>query len=149
MPLTMADVTSALAPDEPDYLETARTLGVDAAPFLEDLAAGADPALAARAASLAAYLPVDVAVPILTRAAAHPQPAVRVAAAATLGVLGEAAREPAVTLLADADVSVRSWTLRALERIGVGPLRDQVTAVATTDPEPTIRAQAARLASSS
>ena len=147
MALTMADVTAALASDEPDYIEIARTLGVEAAPFLRELAAGEDPMYAARAVSLASFLPVEVAVPVVASAAAHPQPAVRVAAAAALGALGDAAHEPAEALLADPDVGVRSWTLRSLERTGVGALRTQLATVAASDPVPELRARAARLTS--
>lgn len=150
MPLTMADVTAALAADEPDYGAIATRLGSDAAPFLGELAAGADPMYAARAVSLASFLPAALAIPVVTRAVAHPQPAVRVAAAAALGALGDAAggaRGPASILLTDADAGVRAWTLRSLERTGVGALRAQVATLAGSDPVPELRAHAARLSS--
>lgn len=148
MALNQDQLVAALSASEPDYREIAAGLGREAGPWLRELAVRDDGPLAARAVSLAAYLPAEVAVPVVGDAAAHPQPAVRVAAAAALAALGEAGREPAARLLADADVGVRAWTLRSLEQAGVGSLRTQVAALAGSDPVPALREQAARLARS-
>jgi hypothetical protein len=148
MPPTTADVTSALAPDEPDYRSIAAQLGADAAPVLLELAGGDDAELASKAVSLAPYLPLGVAAPIVVSAAGHAQTAVRVAAAAMVGSLGPAASEPASRLLTDADVSVRSWTLRSLEANPIAELRAQLASLAVSDPSPQIRDHAARLMSS-
>jgi hypothetical protein len=148
MALSLDAVREALLPDEPDYLVIADALGVAAVPFLRTLAGGADPNLAARAVSLAAFLPADAASTVVSTAAAHPQPAVRVASAASLRALGatsSALSSATAALLADEDANVRSWTLRALTPGDVDVLRAQLTSLARTDDHVAVRAQAAAL----
>ncbi|GIH06510.1 hypothetical protein Rhe02_45770 [Rhizocola hellebori] len=108
MPVTHADVVNVLQPDEIDYPNAARHLSAEAVPILAEIAAGPDPGLASKAASLAGFLPGNAASVILPKAATHPNPVVRIAAAASIAHHAELL-ELADHLAKDPDEGVRRW----------------------------------------
>ncbi|MDX3534325.1 HEAT repeat domain-containing protein [Streptomyces sp. MB09-01] len=136
MPIARDDIISALLPDEPNYEAAAQYLGPEEAPVLADLAESDNVGLASKAASMARFLPADSARAILQRAAAHHDPVVRVAAAASLERQPELAEELAGQLLADPDAGVRKWTLRSLQAVRLAGWRNQVKALAATEQVP-------------
>jgi hypothetical protein len=133
------DVLSALRPDEPDYAAAASRLGAEAAPILAELAAGDNLEFASKAAALAGFLDIDAARSVLMSAARHPNPIVRVAAAAALEHKQTLVGELAASLLADPDAGVRKWTLRSLGTVRPTGLEDQIRTVALDDPVPALR----------
>jgi HEAT repeat protein len=133
------DVLGALLPDEPDYAAAASWLGPDAASILVELAQGDDVEFASKATSLAGFMNAEVARQVLVSAARHPDPIVRVAAAAALSQQPALISELAAPLLADADAGVRKWILRSLRTVGPTGLEDQIQALARDDPIPALR----------
>ncbi|MGW0584141.1 HEAT repeat domain-containing protein [Streptomyces sp. NPDC002920] len=121
-------------------------LGPEAAPFLEEIVAGEDVRLAPRAATVAAFLPADSSRAVLQGAAAHPDPRVRVAAAASLERQPEVAEELMGRLLTDPDLGVRKWTLRSLQVLAPVGYRDRVENLAATEQAPFLRELAREVA---
>ncbi|MGW7439592.1 HEAT repeat domain-containing protein [Streptomyces sp. NPDC054849] len=146
MPIARDDIISALLPDEPNYEAAAQFLGPEAAPVLADLAESNEIGLASKAASMASFLPTDSARAILQRAAAHHDPVVRVAAAASLQRHPKLAEELTRQLLRDSDVGVRKWTLRSLQTVMPMGYRDQVEGLAVTEQVPFLRELAREVA---
>ncbi|MEV6317920.1 HEAT repeat domain-containing protein [Streptomyces sp. NPDC051776] len=133
------DLVRALRAEVPHYAAIASSLGPEATPALEELAASDDTALASRAATVAAYLTPDSARTVLRRAAAHHDPVVRVSAAAALGRQPELSSELTGQLLTDTDPGVRKWTLRSLQTVRPVGYREQVAGLARSERVPFLR----------
>lgn len=141
MPVTLQQVVTQLDREEPNYAEAVR-LGPDALPHLATLVQGADLGLAAKAASLAGMLDAPGSPAVLTIAAQHRDPVVRVAAAAAAQRLRAIPPALADGLLADQDPGVRKWALHAVAaRPGAG-LRARVEQIMRADPDPGLRERA-------
>lgn len=131
-----------LLPDEPDYEAAARNPGPEASSILVDLAAGDDLELASKAASLAGFIEMEAARPVLTAAIAHTNPIVRTAAAASLEKHPALAGELAIPLLADPDTSVRKYALRAVGTARPRGFKEKVQALIDAEPVPALRERA-------
>lgn len=144
--MTMQQVRVYLDPDEPDYPAAALALGTDALPQLAELAAGDDPMLASKAVYLAGLIGGDEAPRILSRAAEHADPVVRVAAAASLRNLAdEAAADLGQQLIRDDDAGVRKVTARSVALLADRDLRARVRRAVEADPDEDIRSLADEL----
>ncbi|WP_331732715.1 HEAT repeat domain-containing protein (plasmid) [Streptomyces avidinii] len=139
MTLNKGDVIKALQSEEPDYPAVAASLGSQATPLLEEIAAEHDVGLASKATTVAGLLSVGSARVVLQRAALHQDPVVRIAAAASLERQPELANELMGQLLSDPDMGVRKWTLRSLKTLTPRGYRKQVEAMASTEEEPFLR----------
>ena len=145
MAVTMQDVLARIDPDEIDYPAAAAELGADALPLLEELVQGGDPMLASKAAYLASVISETGSARVVERAAQHPDPRVRVAAAAGLRNLPERDAEPEVDrLLDDDDVGVRKVALESAAAFDSPAMTRRVQRRAEEDPEPAIRELARR-----
>lgn len=144
--MTMEEVHAFLDPDEPDYAAATLALGSDALPHLAELAAGDDSMLASKAVYLAGLIGGDQAQPILTRAVEHPDPVVRVSAAASVqNVDDDAALELGRQLLDDEDAGVRKVAVNAAARIESADIRLTLREQARSDQDEFIRSLADRL----
>jgi HEAT repeat protein len=141
MPVTMEQVLSQLDREEPEYKRAAQ-LGRDALPHLLTLIQGADLGLAAKAASLAGLIDADQSAAVLEKAAQHPEPVVRVAAAAAASHLTTIPTSLAMGLLNDSDAGVRKWTLTALEGHNPPGVRRKVEEIMNADPDVGLRNRA-------
>jgi len=140
MALTIDDVRAEIDLDEINYPATAERLGPEALPLLQELADGSDPTLASKAVYLAGVISPDDAAPIVNQAAGHPDPVVRIAAAAGLSNLAEGdAENPLDRLLEDDDVGVRKAALKSAAAFETQPMNARVQQVAEQDPEPLMR----------
>jgi hypothetical protein len=109
----MAKVRNLLDVDEPNYKEAAK-LGEKAIPHLETLVREADPMLASKATYLASLIQSDRAIEVVKAAAESTDAVVRVAAAAAVRNMPEAATEEVLNpLMSDEDPGVRKAALRA------------------------------------
>jgi HEAT repeat protein len=134
MPTSLVTIVGMLRLDEVPYPTVAALVDDAVVDEVAALTTGADTDLAARAASLAAYLPPPLAARVCTAAAADGRHFVRAAAATALPALPmESAIELAATLLADPDEAVRVWTLRSVDRSGMAALGDRVRELARID----------------
>src|SRR4051794_40817028 len=145
MPVTMEQVREKLEPVEPDYTEAA-TLGPDAMPFLEQLAANdADPLFAPRAVHLASLIGGDHAFRVLLNAAHSQVTIMRVqAAAAARNLSNQDAEYILLKALDDSDFSVRNFaikSIRAMGAMGVIPvaIQGKIKTLSISDPEQFIR----------
>jgi hypothetical protein len=138
MPVSRRDVIDALTPVEIDYPGAATRLGAGATPALVELAGAEDAGLAARAATLAGYLDPVSAGQVLRAAIAHPDPAVRTAAAGALGRLPDLTGRLVAPLLADVDPAVRKWSLKTLEAVRPTGQRGRVEALLAAEPVPAV-----------
>jgi HEAT repeat protein len=129
--------------DEIDYPGLARDLGPDALPALREIAQDPNPTLASKAVYLASEIAGEEAAAILRQAGEHPEPALRVAAAAGLRNLDERQAEPTVdALLQDDDPGVRKVALRSAARMRSPRLHARVEEIADRDPDPAVRSAA-------
>jgi HEAT repeat protein len=144
MPVTREEVVTALLPDEPQYDEAARW-GADALPHLSELVRGDDANLASKAASLAVRIRDEASLRVLSEAAEHAHPVVRIAAAGELWRLGSLGIGPIVLkLLADPDPQVRLLAVTSAIRVPEpADVQDRLEAIALRDPVPDVRARAA------
>ena len=147
MPVTLEEVRAALAPDEPDYQRAAAALGVEALPHLATLVREGGLEMAAKAASLAAYIQDEGALQVLSMAAESKHPVVRVAAAAGLPRLADFNTENTlVALLDDVDPGVRRIALKsAPSKAGAAEVEARVARIADNDPTPWNRKLAAEV----
>ncbi|MFC6014706.1 HEAT repeat domain-containing protein [Plantactinospora solaniradicis] len=107
MSVSMERVRAALDPEEPNYPAAAQ-LGQEAVPHLEELVRGEDEMLASKAAYLASLIDAERARAVVSAAAEHPSPVVRVAAAAAArNLTAPGASEVLLNLVDDEDVGVR------------------------------------------
>lgn len=144
--MTMEQVRAFLDPEEPDYATAGVTLGPDALPHLEELAGGDDPMMASKAVYLAGLIGGDDARPILTAAAEHSDPVVRVSAAASVQNLDDdAALELGRRLLDDDDIGVRKVAVNAASRIESADVRNALQERVRSDQDEYIRSLADRL----
>ena len=144
MPVTLQDVVNELDREEPDYTQASR-LGAEALPFLRQLIQGTNLGLASKAAYLAGQINVQGSIQVLEVAAHHPDPVVRVAAAASARNITKLSPALATTFLNDADAGVRKWGLRTLEVHPPAGMRSNVEKIMNHDPEPSLREQARKI----
>jgi len=144
MPVTIEDVVNQLDREEPDYTQAAR-LGPAALPFVRQLIQGNNIALASKAAFLAGQISGEASMQVLEIASRHPDPVVRVAAAASARNVTGLSSTLASTFLNDVDPGVRKWGLRALEVAQPQGIRPSVERIMNDDPEPVLREQARKV----
>ena len=141
MLVTMEEVVNQLNRDEPNY-EQAAQLGEAAIPHLIALIHGGDVGLAAKATSLAGIMNVSQSAAVLETAAQHPEPVVRVAAAASAKNLTQVPTSLAMKLLGDFDAGVRNLTLKSLELQHTPGIRQKVAEIVENDPVAGLRERA-------
>jgi hypothetical protein len=139
MAVTEQQVRAHLDPEEPNYPAAAQ-LGPDALPVLEQLVRGPDPLLASKAAYLAALIPHENASRVLEAAAKSSDVTVRVAAAAGLRRLPDAAESLAMDLVDDHDEGVRKVALRSVKDKMTPRVRRKVQERASREHNPAMRA---------
>jgi len=144
MPVTLQAVLNQLDRDEPDYAQAA-ALGPDALPHLRQLVQEDDLGLAAKAAYLAGAINGDESPDIVALAARHPDPVVRVAAAASSKNLTRVTTALATTLLDDPDPGVRKWVLKTLEVHHPEGVKAKVESIMRDDPDTQLREQARKV----
>jgi hypothetical protein len=144
MPVAMQQVINQLDREEPDYTQAAQ-LGSEALPHLITLIQGGNLGLAAKAASLAGIINAGQSAAVLEIAAQHPEPVVRVAAAASVKNLTSIPTSLAMDLLNDSDVGVRKWTLNALEVHHLPGIRTKVEEIMKSDPDVGLRDRAKQI----
>lgn len=138
MPVTIEQVLAQLSQDEPNY-QQASQLGPDALPHLIRLVREGDPGLASKATYLAGFINADQSTVVVDLASRSPDAVVRVAAAASLGILSEIPVSPASSLLDDQDAGVRRLTLESLRIRRPPGFKVKVQGIATSDPDTTVR----------
>jgi HEAT repeat protein len=132
--------------DEINYPKLAGELGTQALPGLATIAQDPNIGLASKAIYLASLISGADAAPILRKAAQHPNPTVRVAAAAGLRNLDrEHAERGADPLLEDEDAGVRKVALQSAIAIDSPGMAAKVKRMAEEDSDPIVR-EAARSA---
>lgn len=144
MPVTMEQVLNELNRDEPVYGQAAQ-LGSEALPHLITLIQGENLGLAAKAASLAGIINVAQSAAVLEIAARHPEPVVRVAAAASAKNLTSIPTSLAMELLNDSDAGVRKWMLNALEVHHPAGIKTKVEDIMKNDPDLGLRDRAKQI----
>jgi len=144
MPVTIQDVVNQLDREEPDYTQAAR-LGPEALPFVRQLIQGDNVALASKAAFLAGQISGEGTLQVLEIASRHPDPVVRVAAAASAKNFTGLSTTLANTFLNDADAGVRTWGLRTLEVVQPEGVRPSVERIMKDDPDPVLRERARKV----
>jgi len=143
-PVTREQVRAVLNPDEPDYGSAAR-LGPGALPYLEEMTAGADASLAAKAVYAASLIRDRRSAAVVRSGSANRRAEVRVASAAAAGNLTrEAGTDILTDLLGDSDSGVRETALKTIKPAitGSAPPASALTRVrnmAATDPQAYIR----------
>jgi hypothetical protein len=130
--------------DEINYVQAAR-LGAEALPHLTTLIQGENTGLAAKAASLAGFINAAGSTAALEIAARHPEPVVRVAAAASARNLTSLPTSLAMDLLNDSDVGVRKWALKALEVHRPPSIKTKVEEIIKNDPDVDLRDRARQI----
>lgn len=114
MVVTREDVLAVLYPEEPNY-EKATLLGPEALPYLDQLAKGDDPGLAAKAASLSSLIQDQGSLEVLRSAAQSKHVVVRVAAALGSKNLKVAGIDTILeSLVKDTDESIRKHAAKSL-----------------------------------
>jgi HEAT repeat protein len=144
MPVTMEQVINQLDREEPVYGQAAQ-LGAEALPHLLTLIQGENLGLAAKAASLAGIINAGQSADVLEIAARHPEPVVRVAAAASAKNLTSVPTSLAMELLNDSDAGVRKWTLKTLEVHHPQGVRTKVEEIINSDPDVGLRDHARQI----
>ena len=143
MTITMAVVRSALDSEEPNY-ESAKSLGFEALPLLEELAASKDILLASKAVYLAGLINGELSSTILERAAIHENPILRATAASIVGQLNsKISNRLLLTLLNDSELSVQNTALKFLPPNLSSELTQSIERIAHEHTEPTIKKMAA------
>jgi len=148
MTVTMQQVLAELDREEPQYRDLA-ALGEEALPHLEMIVEADDPLRAAKAAYAASLIGGSGVAALLSKAATHPDPQVRIAAAhGYKNAAAEAPTEVLATLLEDDDAGVRKVALGTAGDLGRTELVDKVRAMASDDPHEFLRTAAADVARS-
>ena len=101
--------------------------------------------LAAKAACLAGAIDGEESPAVLEIAAHHPEPVVRVAAAASARNLTSVTVSLATTFLDDPDPGVRKWGLKTLEAHHPQGIKTKVETIMNEDPEMGLREQARKI----
>lgn len=140
----MADDVDALRQridlDEINYLKLAKELGSQALPALATIAEDPNIGLASKAVYLASMISGNDAAPILEKAARHPDPTLRVAAAAGLRNLDPEHAERGVDpLLEDDDASVRKVAAQSAAAVDSPGMKARMKRVAEEDSDPVVR----------
>ena len=144
MPVTMGQVINQLDREEPDYAQAAQ-LGSEALPHLITLIQGGNLGLAAKAASLAGLINAGQSAAVLEVATRHPEPVVRVAAAASARNLTSIPTSLTTDLLNDSDVGVRTWALKTLEVHHPPGIKAKVEEIMKNDPDVGLQDQAKQI----
>lgn len=144
MPVTIEQVINQLDREEPYYGQAAR-LGAEALPHLITLIQVSGVGLAAKAASLAGLINAGQSAAVLEIAAQHPDPVVRVAAAASAKNLTSMPTSLAMNLLNDSDAGVRNWALKALEVHHPAGIKIKVEEMMKSDPDEGLRDHAKQI----
>jgi hypothetical protein len=144
-------VLQLLDSEEPDYRAAAAEIGGDGWDVLEAMVQEDDVSIAARAASLVANLALNPAiasqaVPAIGKAAAHPDPNVRAAAALAASRVGAPTDDIVTDLLEDEDAGVRRIVFRGLAPPLAPPIAVVVQTLAAGDPDPAVQNTATGLA---
>lgn len=135
MSVTMKDVRFYLDADEVDY-PAAKALGPEAVPFLAELVAGQDLALASKAAYLAGLIRSKDSVDVIKDAATRDEPVMRVAAAASLRNLPELQAEKVMDLLVeDPDAGVRKVMVKSAQGFASVEVESRLRALTDDDDE--------------
>jgi HEAT repeat protein len=130
--------------DEINYPKLAGELGSEALPALATIAEDPNIGLASKAVYLASMISRADAAPILEKAAQHPDPTLRVAAAAGLRNLDPEHAERGVdALLDDDDASVRKVAMQSAAAVESPGMKARIKRVAEQDSDPVVR-EAAR-----
>lgn len=133
--------------DEPNYKQLAK-LGIQLLPHLSTLVQGTIVSRAAKAASLAGLIDSDRAVEVLSAAAKHPSPIVRLAAAGALREMKRpAAAAVLMALLTDKDSGVRKLAIKSASIRPNAALMAKIAELGSKDPAPGVRLVAATLRS--
>jgi hypothetical protein len=140
----MEQVINQLDREEPNYSQAAQ-LGSEALPHLITLIQGGNLGLAAKAASLAGIINAGQSAVALEIAARHPEPVVRVAAAASAKNLTSIPTSLAMEMLNDSDAGVRKWTLKALEIHHPAGIKTKVDEIIRNDPDVGLRDHARQI----
>src|SRR5262249_38770553 len=144
--IDLDQVRAWLDSDEPNYKKLA-TLGASVLPHLATLVRGTIVSRAAKAASLAGMIDDDRAVEVLSIAAKHPSPLVRLAAAGALRQMSRpAAASLLMTLLTDTDKGVRKLAIKSAAVRPNPALMAKIAELGSKDPAPGVRMVAAKLA---
>jgi HEAT repeat protein len=138
VPVTIDQVLSQLNRDEPNYQEAVQ-LGPEALPHLLRLVQGGNPDIASKATYLAGFINADQSTAVVDLAARSSDLLVRIAAAASLGNLGEIPTSPAASLLDDQDPGVRRLTLESLQTRRPAGFKSKVQEIAAKDPDEIVR----------
>jgi HEAT repeat protein len=126
--------------DEINYPKLARELGSEALPGLATIAQDPNIGLASKAVYLASLISGADAAPIIEKAAQHPDPTLRVAAAAGLRNLDPEHAERGVDpLLEDDDPSVRKVAMQSAGAVNSPGMRARIQRVAEQDTDPIVR----------
>lgn len=147
MPVTMQQVLAEIDKDEPDY-SAFPGLGPDALPHLRQLVEAQDPLRAAKAAYAASLIPGSASAEVLSKAADHPDPQVRVAVAHGLknpAAADAASNEVLAQLLDDTDSGVRKLALSTAGDLASPELRAKVAAMAEGDDADFVREAASEV----
>jgi hypothetical protein len=144
MPVTIDQVINQLDREEPNY-DQASHLGAEAIPHLVTLIQGENLGLAAKAVSLAGIINVEQSVTALNLAAQHPDPVIRVAAAAAAQNLTHLPTSLSVKLLSDSDAGVRKWSLKSIEVRQPAGIRERVKEIMMHDPDIGLRDRARKI----
>lgn len=144
MPVTMEQVINQLDREEPNYAQASQ-LGEEAIPHLIILIQGEDVGLATKAASLAGIINTDQSATALEVAVRHPNPLIRIAAAASAQNLTTIPSSLALELLDDSDVGVRKWTLKSLKIRHPAGVRERVEEIIRSDLDAGIRDRARQI----
>jgi HEAT repeat protein len=144
MPITLDQVRSLLAPDEPDYAAAAN-LGPELLPHLKAFVDSGDDNYASKAAYLASLIDHDQAVEILRGAAKSPSPLVRAAAAGGIrSMTRPSAAGVLLALLEDRDAGVRKLAIESSAIRNNSALLAKIGHLSQRDPSPAIRLIASR-----
>ncbi len=142
MTVTMQQVLVEIDREEPDYPVLAR-MGADALPHLQALIGSSDGLKASKAAYAATLIGGAAALPVVSAAADHHDPQVRIAVASGLGQMpGNVPVDLVLKGLGDGDVGVRKLALRTATVLGRHEFRQRVDEIARTDPADHLRLQA-------
>jgi len=147
MAVTLDQVRQWLDSDEPNYKRLAK-LGIQLLPHLNTLIRGTIVSRAAKAASVAGLIDSDRAVELLSTAAKHPSPIVRLAAAGALrNMKRPAAAAVLMSLLADQDGGVRKLAIKSASVRPNQALIAKIKELGSKDPVASVRLVAGKLAS--
>ena len=142
MSVTMQQVLAEIDRDEPDY-SVFPGLGTEALPHLQLIVEANDGLRAAKAAYAASLIAGPGGLDVLTKAAEHADPQVRVAVAhglrnatgaAGLGAATATPNDLLERLLSDGDDGVRKIALGTTVVLGRSDLSDKIASIAADDP---------------